>query len=149
MPELIIEVEGGVVIAVYTDLDVTVAVNDHDEGIEEGSVVLIPLSPTDTPGDQPGHARTARAEGVIARLQEAVFICEGYEAELAESRDCQAGEVVGKCFRPTGGCGINKPRRRAHHPPKQKTLPTETLLVNSLQVKFAWQPTLRPKHTRT
>ena len=34
-PDLIIEVEGGVVSAVYTDLALHVVVNDHDEGVEE------------------------------------------------------------------------------------------------------------------
>jgi len=42
MPELVIEVASGVVTAVYTELDITVAVNDHDAGIEEGPVTVIP-----------------------------------------------------------------------------------------------------------
>lgn len=44
-PDLIIEVEGGVVNAVYTDLALHVVVNDHDEGVEAGAVAVLPLTP--------------------------------------------------------------------------------------------------------
>lgn len=44
-PDLIIEVEGGVVSAVYTDLALHVVVNDHDEGVEAGAVLVLPLTP--------------------------------------------------------------------------------------------------------
>lgn len=43
--DLIIEVEGGVVSAVYTDLALHVVVNDHDEGVEAGAVMVLPLTP--------------------------------------------------------------------------------------------------------
>lgn len=41
--DLIIEVQGGAVTAVHTNLDVSIAVNDHDEGVEGGAVAVIPL----------------------------------------------------------------------------------------------------------
>lgn len=44
-PDLIIEVEGGVVSAVYIDLALHVVVNDHDEGVEAGAVAVLPLTP--------------------------------------------------------------------------------------------------------
>lgn len=44
-PDLIIEVEGGVVNAVHTDLALHVVVNDHDEGVEAGAVAVLPLTP--------------------------------------------------------------------------------------------------------
>lgn len=69
--DLITEVEGGGVNAVYTNLDVTVAVNDHDAGVVEGLVVVIPRNPADTRGGQPEHVKAARAEGVMAGLQDA------------------------------------------------------------------------------
>lgn len=37
-PDLIIEVEGGVVTAVYTNLSIVVAVYDHDAGVENGAL---------------------------------------------------------------------------------------------------------------
>ena len=46
-PDLIIEVEGGVVNAVYTDLALHVVVNDHDAGVEAGAVTVLPLTPSE------------------------------------------------------------------------------------------------------
>ena len=43
-PDLIIEVEGGVVTAVHTNLSITVAVCDHDAGVEKGAVGVVPLA---------------------------------------------------------------------------------------------------------
>ena len=48
MPGQIIEVKGGVLTAVYTNLVVTVSVDDHDEGFVGGVVVAIPRNPSHT-----------------------------------------------------------------------------------------------------
>ena len=63
-PDLIIEVEGGVVTAVHTNLSVTVAVCDHDAGVEKGAVGVVPLAHV-----KETRTSSARAEQVLpARL---------------------------------------------------------------------------------
>lgn len=98
MPDLIIEVKGGVVTAVYTNLDVTVSVNDHDEGVVEGPVVVLSRNTADNRGGRLGNVQAARAEGVLDGLQEAAFICEGVQAEMAEGQERQAeSAAAGEC----------------------------------------------------
>lgn len=117
MPDLVIEVRGGVVTAVYTDLDVTVSANDLDEGIVEGPVVVIPRNPEQRRNGQPVHAKEARAEGVLGGLQEAAFICERYEAELSEGRDRQAEtDAAGECYKRIDQKLRDKPNREPNVP---------------------------------